>query len=80
MILTRKLLLGVQLLKVSVAELVSADKPSVLGIANIAINICQLGQAKSKDMSERGRPSHTPGSQSLLESAQKQKRRLTSFA
>lgn len=66
MILTRKLLLGVQLLKVSVAELVSADEPSVLGITNVAINIRQLDQANSKDMSERGRPSHTPGSQSLL--------------
>lgn len=66
MILTRKLLLGIQLLKVSVTELVSADEPSVLGITNIAINICQLDQANSKDMSERGRPSHTPGSQSLL--------------
>lgn len=80
MIPTRKLLLGVQLLKVSVAELVSADEPSILGITNVAIHICQLDQPSNRNMREIGPTCQTPGSISSWQAAQRQKRRLTSVA
>lgn len=60
MIPTWNLLLGVQLLKVSVAELVSANKPPILGITDVAIHTCQLEQPCNGDKREKAAHAKRP--------------------